>query len=64
MLCMKGVCTDLGLETSVRGFKRAGAQRRFPFLPFLLKRAVVARETSHPAIPTKNLAVPSTVHVN
>lgn len=63
MLCMKGVCTDLGLETSVRGYKRAGTQRRFPFLPFLLKCDIVAREKSHPAIPTKSLAVPSTVHV-
>jgi len=57
---MKGVCTEFGLKTSVRGFKRAGAQRRFPFLPFLLKYAVVASEKSHPVIPTKSLAVPST----
>lgn len=60
---MKGVCTDLGVETSVCGFKRAGAQRRFPFLPFLLKPAIVAKEKPHPAIPTKSLAVPSTARV-
>lgn len=64
VLYMKGVCTDLGLETSVHGFKRAGAQRRFSFLLFLLKHAIAAREKTHPATPTRSLAVPSTAHVN
>lgn len=41
---MKGMCTDLGLETSVCGFKRTCAQRRFPFLTFLLKHAIVVRQ--------------------
>lgn len=43
VLCMKAVHTDLGLETSVCGFKKAGAQRTLPFQPFLLKYAI-ARE--------------------
>lgn len=60
MLCMKAVNTDLGSETLACGFKKAGA---LPFLPFLLKCAIVAREKSHPAIPTKSLALSSPAHV-
>lgn len=63
MLCMKAVNTDLGSETLACGFKKAGAKRTLPFLPFLLKCAIVAREKSHPAIPTKSLALSSPAHV-